>query len=443
VTTSHEVNYRAYVDLIAGRPSGERAHLDELVRSERQAGSPEHLGVIDSADVVRARELGRAWQAARDADRASVPFADAYQAGLWLHLTEDQFFRHAKGCKLYRGQRNATWPTTASLFRNADRDPPAKQWRERLISLAGRLTDRLGLDPAEGFAAAQHYGGEASLPGGAGPVTTWLLDVTWNPFIALAFATHGGADGDIGVVAAVDVDEWNGKLGPIADIDVLELDLLRPRNQEAAVIDSAFPELADDYLPLSFQFFQHACVQFEDPLAEITARSIYPQDDPAIPIVREWAQEELARGEPPVPRRTLQLPAHVALRPEIVAPGWVPFTVFRDLVHRSLTQLDNPPDLTNETLPAHIELLAVLHSQARHQDLRPGLGGLGAGAWIAYQRDRDGRPPSLREMTTQYNLVYDEAFQTLVGQLDELWRQGGPAWATTRQQPIAELKSST
>jgi FRG domain len=437
VTASHEASYRAYVELIGGRPPGERAHLDDVVRGARRAALVEHLGLIDSDDLVRARELGGAWRAARDADRASAPFGDAYQAGLWLHLTEDQFFRHAKPHKLYRGQRNATWPTSASLFRNADRDPPPRERRQRLISLAGRLTDRLGLDPAGAFAAAQHYGGEASLPGGLGPVTTWFLDVTWNPFIALAFATHWGADGDVGVVAAVDVDEWNGKLGSIADIDVLELDLLRPHNQEAAFIDSAFPELADDYLPLAFQFFQHAGVRFADPFVDITARSIYPQDDPAIPIVKEWAQEELAGGEPPVSCRTIQLPDHVVLRPEVVAPGWVPFTVFRDLVHRSLAQLDTSPDLTNETLPAHIELLSVFHSQARHQNLRPGLGGLGAGAWIAYQRDRDGRPPSLREMTTQYNLVYDEAFQTLVQQLDELWRQGGPAWATARQQPGA------
>jgi hypothetical protein len=442
VTTSHEPSYRAYVELIAGRPPGERAHLDDVVRGTHRAALVEHLALIDSDDLVRARELRGAWQAARDADHASVPFDDAYQAGLWLHLTEDQFFRHAKPHKVYRGQRDATWPTSASLFRDADRGPPASERRQRLISLAGRLTDRLGLAPAEAFAAAQHYGGEASLPGGPGSVSTWLLDVTWNPFIALAFATHGGADGDVGVVAAVDVDEWNGKLGSIADIDVLELDLLRPHNQEAAFIDSAFPELADDYLPLSFQFFQHAGVQFEDPFVDITARSIYPLDDPAIPIVKEWAQDELSRGEPPVPRRMVQLPDQVALRSEVVAPGLVPFTVFRDLVGSSLAQLDNPPDVTSGTLPAHVELLSVFHSQARHQNLRPGLGGLSAGAWIAYQRDRDGRPPSLREMTTQYNLVYDEAFQTLVQQLDELWRQGGPAWATARQQPLPALASA-
>ncbi len=433
---SHEPDYCAYVELIAGRTAGDRAHLDDVVRNPRRGAQLQNLGLLGPEDVARARALSPAWQAAGEADRRSMPFADAYQAGLWLHLTEDQYFRHAKPDKLYRGQRDATWPTSASLFRNEDSGPAPQERRRRLISLATRLQDRLGCDPNEAFAAAQHYGGEAGIAGGVGPVTTWLLDVTWNPFIALAFATHGGVEGDIGVVASVDVGEWRGKLGAIADLNLLELDLPRPQRQEAAFIDSASPELADDYLPLSFRFAQHSDFCFEDASVHATTQSIYPADDLTVQIVKEWAQRELAEGSPPRSSRPVTLPDRAAIRPADSAPGWVPFTVFRDAAAHSLAQLDDPPDAATEPLSTHIEMLAVFHSQARYRRLRPGLGALGAGAWIAYTRARNGQSPSLREMTAQYNLVYEDAFRALVHRVEELWCQGGSAWASAQRQPI-------
>jgi FRG domain len=437
VSTSHEADYRAYVELISARAIGDRAHLDDVVRHPERGVQLEDLGLIAPDDVARARALAPAWQAARAADRMSTPFADAYQAGFWLHLTEDQYFRYAKPDKAYRGQRDATWPTSASLFRNDDRSPAPEHRRRRLISLATRLRDRLGCEAREAFAATQHYGGEAGTVGGLGPATTWLLDVTWNPFIALAFATHGGRDGDVGVVSCVDVREWRAKLGAIADlVDLVELDLPRPQQQEAAFIDSAFPELADDYLPLSFCFEQHSDLVFDDASVNASMQSIYPQDDPTIQIVKEWAQQELLEGSPPELLRALPLPDRARLRQTDAASGWVPFTVFRDAATHSLGELTHHPDADSEPLAAHIELLAVFHSQARYHKLRPGLGALGDGAWIAYDRSRHGQPPSLREMTMQYNLVYEDAFRALVHRVEELWDQAGSAWTAARRTPI-------
>ena len=57
--------------------------------------------------------------------------------------------------------------------------------------------------------------------------------MTWNPFIALAFATHGAVDGDLGVVALLSRPEWNSRLAAVAPLDLVELDLRRPRQQQA------------------------------------------------------------------------------------------------------------------------------------------------------------------------------------------------------------------
>jgi hypothetical protein len=433
--TGHEADYRAYGDLIRGLTAGDRAHLDDVVRHPKQAAQLRRLGLISPGDAARASALAPGWQEAKRVDADSMPFADVYQAGLWLHLTEDQYFRRAKPYKLYRGQRDVTWPTSASLFRNENSNPPPERRRERLISLAARLRDRMDCSEDEAFAAAQHYGGEANIVGGPGPVTTWLLDVTWNPFIALAFATHDGIEGDIGVVAAIDVSEWERKLGPIAAIRVVELDLLRPQQQEAAFIDSAVPELADDYLPLSFRFRQHAGLTFEDASVHATTQAIYPRDDPIIPIVQEWAREEVAQDLPPS-SAGLQLPAHVRMRRHGRPAGFVPAEVFRGAIECSLAQLTDPPDASNEPLRTHIDLLGVFHSQARYHKLHPGLGALADGAWVAYERASHGQPSSLYAMTRQYNFVYDDRFRLIVHRVEELHRQGGPSWEATHDEPI-------
>ncbi len=54
----------------------------------------------------------------------------------------------------------------------------------------------------EAVAILQHYSKEV----GTG---TWLIDFTWDPFIALFFASYGGQDKCIGVISYISVSEFD------------------------------------------------------------------------------------------------------------------------------------------------------------------------------------------------------------------------------------------
>jgi hypothetical protein len=429
---THEDIYRSYSAFIAGREDAWL--LNSAIRSERDAAEAVRHRLLGEADLRQARMLRSPWQAARDLDRSGAPFEDAYQAGLWLHLHEDRYFRRNTSVKLYRGQRNEAWATQASLFRPGPMAGARR--RERLVSLASHLNRRFGLDDRHAFAASQHYGGEAAAVPGPGAVTTWLLDVTWNPFIALAFASYGAVDGDVAVVMAFDVTEWNDKLTGVADLDVLTLDgLTRPANQEAAFVDSAFPEVSDDYLPLTFRFVQHPGVEFDDAGTNASRNSLYPAGDPLCSAVQEWASQE-AREATPAPAVPLSLPARAVRLEPNGPPRWVPPRVFADLCATSLGRLNDPPDTAARPLCDHLELLAVFHAHARQQEQHPGLGALGEAAWAAHQRALRAAPPDLPDMTRDSYYYLGTHGRQLARRLQDLWAGGGQGWARARTAPL-------
>lgn len=289
--------YRRYKKLVQGRLWHEVEAIKELMRGDRWASRVfRGLPGLEPHVIREVEDLQPIADAALAVNESGEPFDDAYQAGLYLHLQPYEFWSHDQ-TKLYRGQRDDTWETTASLFRPGPMDAPTRQ--KRLISLAGTLAHEFGLDDRHAFAAAQHYSSEAIVPGGPGAVATWLLDITWNPYIALSFATHGGRSDQMGVVSLLWVSEWEGKFGKTAPLDTLKLNnLTRPRQQEAGFIDSAFPELFDDYVPFRFLFKQKAGLEFEDPDLGASRANIYPANDEVCDAVQRWARLEVSSGHP-------------------------------------------------------------------------------------------------------------------------------------------------
>ncbi len=430
----HEAVYRRYRELVAGRASHGHV-LESVIR-----GDPQHkrlvkahgAGVFSEAEIRCATDLRPAWRAAaHKGQAANDPFDDAYQAGFWIHLHQDRYVRQDNDSKLYRGQRNADWTNTASLFRPGKLSPELR--RDRLLSLAGTLADRLGLDDTHTFAACQHYAEMARLDGddeGFGATSTWLLDVTWNPFIALAFATHGAVDGDLGAVALLSRPEWNSRLAAVAPLDLVELDLRRPRQQQAGFINSRYPELFEDYIPYRLYFRQHGGREFEDDGLGASRPNIYPVDDPVRDVVREWAEEEKRLGHPPPPPTVLALPEQ-ATRPVPARAAWIDPGVYFQLCVASFESADEVGTSDPTTRRPHFELLAVFHSWARFlkpklqlrlHPWNPGLGGLLDGAWRAHMCAAAGLPANLATLTDQYNSLEDNCKRQLVTWVESRWR---------------------
>jgi hypothetical protein len=140
----------------------------------------------------------------------------------------------------------------------------------------------LTLDDDQVIAVAQHYSKELG-------VATWLLDVTYDPRVALFFASDGGREGDIGVVNCIVRHEWerlsaNGtnRLGKLRVIDVPGI--LRIERQRASFLDTSHPDLFEQYVAHTVWFRQVDGLRFEDPDAPhpITAERMYPSVDPLI-----------------------------------------------------------------------------------------------------------------------------------------------------------------
>jgi len=211
-----------------------------------------------------------------DGRRPDDPMENVYAAalsmlphGFWVESPE----RH----QLYRGQRDARWPTIPSLFRKENVDEALNQLGQAMprIQTCAPLASE-----EQALAIAQHYSKELG-------VATWLLDMTYDPRVALFFASDGGVTGEVGMVVCVVQKEWNdlsaagtNRLGRLRVIDVP--DVLRIENQRASFLDTSHPELFDQYVGHTVWFRQVDGMRFEDPDAEfpITAERIYPKDDP-------------------------------------------------------------------------------------------------------------------------------------------------------------------
>lgn len=165
------------------------------------------------------------------------PLESVYAAA--LSMAASGFWRISpERDQLYRGQRNASWETVPSLFRSAE--------QSSILSKLGTAVARIRAAKPEfseeqALAVAQHYSEELK-------VATWLLDVTYDPNVALFFASHGGIAGDLGVVNCIMSNEWQrlsaggkNRLGRLRVIDVPGV--LRIDRQKASFLDTSHREL--------------------------------------------------------------------------------------------------------------------------------------------------------------------------------------------------------
>jgi hypothetical protein len=204
------------------------------------------------------------------------PFENVYAAALSM-LPHGFWEESPELTQLYRGQRDVSWPTTPKLFRNEDVEGALKQLALTVPRVQACMPS---LSVEQAVAVAQHYSEELG-------VATWLLDLTYDPRVALFFASDDGVKGKVGVVVCLVRKEWNelsaggtNRLGAFRVIDVPGV--LRIEHQRASFLDTSHPELFDQYVAHSVWFRQVDGLRFEDPDAAfpVTAERIYPKDDP-------------------------------------------------------------------------------------------------------------------------------------------------------------------
>lgn len=204
------------------------------------------------------------------------PLEDVYAAALSM-LPNGFWVESPDHAQLYRGQRDATWATVPSLFRGVDPDASLDRLARAVPRIRSCLPD---VSEQQAVAVAQHYSKDLG-------VETWLLDMSFDPRIALFFASDGGRTGDTGVVVSVVRAEWDrlsaggsNRLGQLLVIDVPGV--ARIEQQRASFLDTSHPDLFEQYVGHSVWFRQVDGLRFEDADADfpVTADRLYPADDP-------------------------------------------------------------------------------------------------------------------------------------------------------------------
>jgi hypothetical protein len=271
---------------------------DMVAREFRGFGlAPPPAGVLDEA--MRLQETLYPSHTDRpDGRRPENPLEDVFAAALSM-LPHGFWVESPDREQLYRGQRNATWPTLPSLFRAKDSSCELDKLAEAVARIRAALPT---LDHDQVIAVAQHYSKELD-------VATWLLDVTFDPRVALFFASDRGAAGDVGVVNCIVQREWTdlsadgtNRLGRLRVIDVPNV--LRIERQRASFLDTSHPGLFEQYVPHSVWFKQVQGLTFEDVSAPhpVSGGVIYPSPDPtlerllaAVPLPKEGLRMRLGR----------------------------------------------------------------------------------------------------------------------------------------------------
>jgi FRG domain len=142
-------------------------------------------------------------QAILKAKAAPQPLEDVYEVALVIVKNEGSW-KEAPDLRVFRGQRDATWNSDASIFRFNPGEEELRMRETRLAAFVDALRERhTHLNEEQLIALAQHYGGREEAD-----VQTWHLDVTTDPFVALFFASLGAVGGTLGKIVSYGIKRW-------------------------------------------------------------------------------------------------------------------------------------------------------------------------------------------------------------------------------------------
>ena len=264
-------------------------------------------------DVMKAREYLVDYHDYLYEIHWNLLFEDVYQTAIYLKdCRHSSHIWYEDNRHFFRGQRNDQWKVIPTIFRGAEQDTLIEQRFLSLSHYVRGLREKLpSLTENQAVAIVQHYSTELDL-------RTWLVDFTWDPFIALFFASSDGKEGDEGVIYQISQIEWDrlsaqgsNIFGPIEIIEVPTV--YRINTQKALFIRSLHPELFDKFSPYSIRFKQHKSLIFEDMSHDppITADFLHNEKDNFIetllkikPIIKK---EILKSAPPPLAVRSLEV----------------------------------------------------------------------------------------------------------------------------------------
>lgn len=261
-----------------------------------------------------------------------APLEDVYQTALRME-TWPMWKSSQEGSLIFRGQRMHNWKIVPSLFRQEREDSPEKRQLETHIEKIGGLVRHLQtndnkISEEEGVAIIQHYSKEVKdhigVPG------TWLIDFTWDPFVALFFASYEGQDGDIGVISRLKISEWSS-LSAGGENRFGAIRIIEPRGiprilaQRALFLDTSHPDLYEQHFPIEICFKQKRGLFFEDKtrVPHITYSELFPSVDQYAEMMKRI--KPLENNSNPLVYRPALDPFHIlsAYDYEEIAKSWL------------------------------------------------------------------------------------------------------------------------
>lgn len=301
---------------------------------------------------------------------ADDPLPDVYAAALSMRMGGDWICDKERS--VYRGQRNAEWQVVPTIYRKDAVYETCMQQVQVFVNVIRLVYPNLSDEQC--MAAAQHFGAEAD-------TKTALVDVTWDPFVALFFASDKAEENHLGVIDHLVIPEWkklvaseNTEPGSIKVIEVEEI--LRIHKQRALFLATPDPEMYERYIPYRIWFRQHAGVVFTDEEYEqsISAQHLYPIA-PGMQKVLETFRKE--RDKPvnvavSIPRTNEVFnPAYLLGRAKKSCssiPDWEPFNLAilntcAELYERGKEWSDNPANYSLHRWDECINLIEQAHKE--------------------------------------------------------------------------------
>lgn len=269
---------------------------------------------LETPDQRTVQEVLQIRQVLDEAFYAKFPLEDVYQAALYMIRDPYGWSVQPDASKVYRGQRCHCWSIVPKLFRDKPCQKPSQEEIDSELTCLASLSEALKheypqYNEYQRIAIAQHYSEVAR-------VKTWLVDLTWDPWVALFFASLDGCSGDIGNVVCFSRKEWEhlsaggkNRLGAIRLIEAQGVP--RMETQKAVFLDGSHPDLIEQYVAIKIKFHHKDGLLFEDPLMGITKEKLlFPGEDPFLVFIAKW------KATPQKSAHTLTVkPANDAARP--------------------------------------------------------------------------------------------------------------------------------